>query len=620
MQIIPMPDVKDAKLLLVDPDGPERSRVLALLQQRGMDVTCRESAEEMLNILEARSREGAVDLVVCRSLYKGMSAGQFVHRVKEAPIMQGVPVLMLTDDSSPSVELESFESGADAYLSSTAHADLLFLRIKTLLQLAAEKRSFQLKPKKKLARVVFVRPPADEAAFDVESIPAALAAFEEETSEEDGEAPSLGELLWRDGHTVTTLMRSNELLDGGWLTGRDGPDCIVLEDLDDSEDALTFCTLLNARRAALKEQGEIPFSILGIVPEEHFRERSCAAFFEAGVSDLVPSDSPPSVLALHIRAVVRSRRERELFMQRERERQQSVVALETARVETQLAEARAEANREFVQAQFRLVHTAKMASLGELVAGIAHEINNPLAFTLGHAETVKRCLASLEAVLQLDDNKRHAARAMARIESMKTGLRRIQELVVRLRRFSRLEEGTWRSVDTREAIDTGLALLAHRLGKDVRVECRLEAPRYLVCQEELFHQAVMNIIGNSVDAINEMPEEEKDSQTGLILVETFLQDNVYEIVISDNGSGIEEKVRERIFDPFFTTKAQGKGTGLGLSIVHGVVDAHGGTIDVYETTPGAQKNPGACFKIRLPVHETSDGWAVKDPNKGAKAV
>ncbi len=622
MQILPTRDEKDVHILLLDPAGTAHSRVYGLLRSEGMDVVCRQSAETMLEVLEASCRDNQVDMVICCTLQKGMSAGQFVRRAKANPAMQDVPVLMLTEDVSTRVELDCFESGADAYLSSSAHSDLLLLRIRTLLHLADEKRYLHPQWHMRRARVVIVRAPEDEVLLEFWNDPRVLDRDNhDETTEETG----LGELLWRDGHTVTSVTRSSDLLSGGWLTGPDGPDCIVLEDMQDNEADLAFCRQLDQRRRALREQGGIPFRILGIVQAERFRGESCVAFLEAGLEDLVPSDMTPMVLALRIRAMVRRRRENETFHQREMERQQSALALEAAQAQASLADALAQANRdlaqtneELVQMQARLVQTAKMASLGELVAGIAHEINNPLAFTLGHADTIERCLHWMEDKVQDEGDQNRIRRAGTRLAAMKTGLGRIRDLVVRLRRFSRLEEGQWSMVDVSEAIETGLALVRHRLGGSIAVESRLDAPQKLICQETLFHQAVMNLIANAADALNEVRLAGDVRHDGRIRIATRLYEDVYEITVSDNGPGIEEAVRPRIFDPFFTTKAQGEGTGLGLSIVHGIVQAHGGTIDVTDAYPAGEKTEpgrGAHFVIRLPVHETAEGWAVREPKR-----
>ncbi|MCX5616646.1 hybrid sensor histidine kinase/response regulator [Bombella sp. TMW 2.2559] len=628
MQILPTLDEKDVHILLLDPAGPDHSQVCRLLSSEGMDVVCRQSAETMLEVLEAHCRERRVDMVICCTLQRGMSAGQFVRRAKATPAMQDVPVLMLTEDTSPRVELDCFECGADAYLSSSAHSDLLLMRIRTMLHLAEEKRLLHPQWHARRARVVIVRAPEDEALLDFWNDPH-INSYDR--ASEGAEDAGLGELLWRDGHTVTSVTRSSDLLNGSWLTGTDGPDCIVLEDIRDNEADLAFCRLLDQRRHALRAQGGIPFRILGIIQAERFRGESCVAFLETGLEDLVPSDMTPMVLALRIRAMVRRRRENEAFRQREMERQQSALALEAAQAQASLADALARANRELaqmneelVQTQARLVQTAKMASLGELVAGIAHEINNPLAFTLGHADTVERCLRWVETTGQGEEGQARIERAMTRLAAMKTGLGRIRDLVVRLRRFSRLEEGHWCEVDAGEAIEMGLALVSHRLSRDITVECQLEAPRQLVCQETLFHQAVMNLIANAADALNDARQDGQLQRKGLIRIATRLYDDVYEITVSDNGPGINEAIRPWIFDPFFTTKAQGEGTGLGLSIVHGIVQAHGGTIDITDACGAGKSWPeekqagagrGAHFVIRLPVYRAAEGWAVREPKR-----
>jgi two-component system NtrC family sensor kinase len=328
-----------------------------------------------------------------------------------------------------------------------------------------------------------------------------------------------------------------------------------------------------------------------------------ARAFAAGADDIVPATADADVMRVRIRALVRRKLLQDENWRIETELQERELALERARTEAAAAEARAalagalekanheleESNRLLKDTQAKLVQAAKMASLGELVAGIAHEINNPLAFILAHQGTVERLLADVAASLPDGaDVRKPVAKSQERVAAMKLGLGRIQELVLNLRRFSRLDEGDFQTVNVHESIDTVLALLGHRLGSSIEVRRLYEAVPDLYCSPALLNQVVMNIIGNAADAI---------SGAGTIEINTSSDSANYAIKISDSGPGIPPDLRERIFEPFFTTKPVGAGTGLGLAIAYSVVQAHKGTISV-DTSPMG----GTSFTITIPRH------------------
>jgi two-component system, NtrC family, sensor kinase len=246
------------------------------------------------------------------------------------------------------------------------------------------------------------------------------------------------------------------------------------------------------------------------------------------------------------------------------------------------------ANRQLKEAQGQLIQSAKMASLGELVAGIAHEINNPLAFILGHHDTVERLAGELEGVADDADSAATLTKARDRLASMRMGLQRIQSLVLNLRKFSRLDEAEKQQLDVPDAIETVLALLKPKLGL-IEVRRRLEADARLDASPALLNQVVMNIVANAADALG---------GEGVIEIATTQAAGWYEIAISDSGPGVPDEVRDRIFEPFFTTKPVGAGTGLGLAIAYGVVRAHDGTIVVDRGPLG-----GARFTLRLPMEQ-----------------
>jgi two-component system NtrC family sensor kinase len=240
--------------------------------------------------------------------------------------------------------------------------------------------------------------------------------------------------------------------------------------------------------------------------------------------------------------------------------------------------------------QSQLVQAAKMASLGELVAGIAHEINNPLAFVQSHLSTVKRTLAGLDERVRpvLDENGiKHWERAQNRLSEMHIGTERISELVVKLRTFSRLDEGTIKSVSVKECVQSVLTISKHRLDERVQVVTELGEPDTIECYAGLLNQALMNLVSNAIDAID---------GEGTLTIESGASGGEYRISVADTGSGIPEALRQRVCEPFFTTKPPGKGTGLGLSITYSIVQKHGGHLDIE-----SNGERGTRMTIRIPV-------------------
>ena len=233
-----------------------------------------------------------------------------------------------------------------------------------------------------------------------------------------------------------------------------------------------------------------------------------------------------------------------------------------------------------------------MASLGELVAGVAHEINNPLAFVLSHLDTVRRKLSQLEPELPapLSASAREKwSRANERLDEVGPGLERIRDLVIKLRTFSRLDEGERKRVSIRECIESVLTILGHRLRAGIAVETDFGLPDQVDCYASLLNQAIMNLVSNSIDA---MPGG------GQLRISTGAQGPLYSIVVTDSGPGIPAALRERVLEPFFTTKPVGQGTGLGLSITYSIVRKHEGTIELSEPPGG-----GASIAIRFPINQ-----------------
>jgi two-component system NtrC family sensor kinase len=259
-------------------------------------------------------------------------------------------------------------------------------------------------------------------------------------------------------------------------------------------------------------------------------------------------------------------------------------ALETTHAELQKAYS------ELTATQAQLIQSAKMASLGELVAGIAHEINNPLSFAVSHLDTAQKSLAHVEAEHATgwsESTRHHWSRARSRLHEMALGLERIRELVIKLRTFSRLDEGERKRVNLRECLESVLMILKHRMKDRILVELALGLPEEIECYPGLLNQALLNLLANAIDAI---------VGQGTIKIVTGLSGGAYQIGISDTGPGIPADIRQRVFEPFFTTKPVGQGTGLGLSITYSIIEKHGGTISV-----DCPEDGGTTMTLRLPL-------------------
>jgi len=248
------------------------------------------------------------------------------------------------------------------------------------------------------------------------------------------------------------------------------------------------------------------------------------------------------------------------------------------------------AYRELQSAQSQLVQSAKMASLGELVAGVAHEINNPLAFVLSHLETTRKSLAQFRLDIPAQVPPRAEAqwqRAHARMAETELGLGRIRDLVLKLRTFSRLDEGERKQVSISECIESVVTILGHRLQERIAIVTELAPPDMIECFPSLLNQVLLNLVANAIDAID---------GPGTVTIKAGGQGELFVITVADTGSGIPPEVRDRVLEPFFTTKPVGQGTGLGLSIAYSIIKKHEGTLELTDAPGG-----GTLATIRVPL-------------------
>lgn len=231
--------------------------------------------------------------------------------------------------------------------------------------------------------------------------------------------------------------------------------------------------------------------------------------------------------------------------------------------------------------QEQLVQNKKMASIGILTAGVAHEINNPLNYIMG-------AYVGLEKIFAEKSFEENASTIPVLLESLKTGVERASGIVISLKQFSRDTKSLGEECNLHGIIDNCLVILNNQIKHRITIHKNFNSSEIIIKGNAgNLHQVFLNIIGNAIQAI---------SDEGQIAIEAMLENQMVTITISDNGEGIDPENLKKITDPFFTTKDPGKGTGLGLSITYSIVKSHMGTLDFQ-----SEKGKGTKVRIRFPV-------------------
>lgn len=281
------------------------------------------------------------------------------------------------------------------------------------------------------------------------------------------------------------------------------------------------------------------------------------------------------------------------------------------------------ANEEIRNTQGTLVQSAKMISLGQIVAGVAHELNNPIAFIysnmhhlMDYTKNIKLMLAEYEKASQkLTPEQREALEKSLKsldieyimkdvedlTQSCLDGAERTKEIVMGLRTFSRTDKAIVKPSDINEGLRSTVKLLVTQFKERISISEDLDSQLPLVeCNLSQLNQVFMNLISNAAQAIN---------LRGEIYVRTRQDKDTVVIEVEDTGAGMDPKVVEHIFDPFFTTKPVGEGTGLGLSIAYNLIDKHAGEISVQ-----SKVGVGTCFTIRLPIKQPRQKTGTPNAN------
>ncbi len=275
---------------------------------------------------------------------------------------------------------------------------------------------------------------------------------------------------------------------------------------------------------------------------------------------------------------------------------------------------------ELTRTQAKLVQQEKMSSLGQLVAGIAHEINNPVGFIHGNLDFVCQYIEDLLEVvdmqqqvmimndLTLPDKITPKDLDFIRkdlpntIRSMKIGTDRIKKIVLSLRNFARLDEAEMKRVDIHEGIDSSLLILQHRLRHNEKYPEIFVNKRYsklpeVECYPAKLNEVFFNILNNAIDAL-EMHVSDQRQLPEISITTSQTESGWVQIEITDNGCGMSEDIQKNIFDPFFTTKPVGQGTGLGLSVSYQIIEEHGGILWC-----NSKLEQGTTFTIQIPTRQ-----------------
>ncbi len=549
-------------ILVVDDSPTFRAELQAALELANYAVVTAADGEEGLRIAD-NIRPTAI---VVDNVMPGIDGATLIRRVRLDAALRATPCVLLTASEDRGTELRALDAGADAFV------------------------------RKEDLEVVIARISAVLRGTSVEPVHAASLVGPKRILAVDDSLTYLHELLAvlrGEGYDVVPARSGEEGLE---MLVAQQFDCILLDLVMPGIDGIETCRRIKSSPLFR----DIPLIMLTAAEDR----KAMIEALGVGADDFISKSSELEVLKARVRAQLRRKQfEDEHRNIREKLLRSQIEAAE-ARAARELAETRAQlveelelkngeltrAYRELQTAQTQLVQSAKLASLGELVAGVAHEINNPLAFVISHLATVRRSLAKLDAKFRATIERDDLAgwqRASDRLAEMEGGLQRMRDLVLKLRTFSRLDEGERKTVSIRECVESLLTILGHRTKDRIEVETRYGEPDLLECYPGLLTQAIMNLVANAIDAI---PER------GKIAISTGADGDAYRISITDTGTGIPDALRERILDPFFTTKPVGQGTGLGLSITYSIVRKHGGALEF-----GRAEGGGTEVVIRIPM-------------------
>jgi len=408
------------------------------------------------------------------------------------------------------------------------------------------------------------------------------------------QAKSPSKILIADDHSTIRLLLKKQLQPEGYeivlatngqealqLAEKLHPALIICDWMMPEMDGLEVCRQLKLD----KDLASIFFILLTAKGEITDRVEG----LDAGADDFLSKPVDPSELLARVRAGIRLFNSQKELIKTNRQLSQTL--------------------RDLQQTQAQLIQAEKMSSLGKMVGGVAHEINNPVTFIQGNLVHANSYIKDLIELAQLSLNSRdpeikEAAEDMdldflmedlpKLLDSMAKGTKRISEIVVSLRNFSRLDEAKMKEVNIHEGLESTLSILQSHLSGIKVIKNYSELPK-VKCYAGELNQVFLNILSNAIDVL----KNQKKSSPAIEIYTKLTQKKQVKIKIADNGPGIDTQILPRIFEPFFTTKPVGAGKGLGLSTSYSiVVDKHGGELNCVSTLGN-----GATFEILIPISQ-----------------
>lgn len=544
------------KVLVADDSLSYRMIIQELLEENQYEVQVAEDGIEALQKMD----EELPDLILMDIIMPNMDGIELCQRVRDDEKTRSIPVIMLTAKDESEDKIFGLETGADDYLTKPFNDEELLAKIRSLLRLKVLQGELGQQWSHQNTVV--------------------LVADDSMTVREE-----LADLLEKSGKVTILAQDGVEALE---LVNRHLPELVVLDVVMPGMDGIEVCRQIKENPATQ----QIPVVIITSKVDTDEKIRG----LNAGADDFLFKPYNEREFTAKVEALFRTKK-----MQLEAERN----VLAKTNFELQ------KTNQKLRDAQTQLVQQEKMASLGQLVAGVAHEINNPLAFVISNSKIFSQSFEDYHLLLKAYQNLRPVLQEAGKLQEIvaiedeidlaylmeqiphlnkdvEEGLERIRQIVLALRNFSRLDEAEQKRANLIEGLESTLNLLQHQLKNRIKIVKNFEKIPEIDCFPSQLNQVFMNVLVNAIQAISDL---------GTISLSTRTENESVVIEIQDDGQGIPESILPEIFNPFFTTRKVGEGTGLGLSISYGIIEKHNGEISF---TSICEK--GATCRIKLPIN------------------
>jgi CheY-like chemotaxis protein len=546
------------RILIVD-DVPENLHAIMNVLRGDYAVSAATSGEKAL---ELARREPRPQLVLLDVRMPGMDGYEVIAKLKADPSTAGIPVILVTALAEAADEAQGLALGVSDYITKPVNPDLLRLRVRNQLMLGACR-----------CGTGETRPAAGS-----EGPPAVLVV--------DDIPENVHELVeaLKDEYRIRVAVSGEKALEA--VQSSQAPDLILLDIVMPGMGGYEACR----RIKALPSGSRIPVLFVTVADATQSKLKG----FQAGGSDYITKPFDIEEVRARVRTHLALRNAQDELERRNAALQEALDRLRAA--------------------QSQLVISEKMAALGVLAAGVAHEINNPVNFVKASSHSLEKDFHDLLTVLSFcrEGLREDKLAALAELERqvdyaaaaqevpelfsrMFEGLGRTEEIVRSLRSFARTDDALDTPVDLREVADSVLVMLRPRLS-GIEVIKRWEPLPLVRGNVGKLGQVFMNLLANAIDAV----EDQQDPARRRIMLSSEMRrrdgGDYAALTVSDSGDGIAPEMATRIFDPFFTTKPVGKGTGLGLFICSNLVQEHRGFLEVHSPIDG-----GAAFSVALPV-------------------